>query len=113
MGGAVAMELARRLPEKIDRLLLLSPAGLTGKRMPVPPILDKIGVWILSQKKVRKSLCKQAFAYPQESVGDPEEQIASIHLQVPGWGRSLAAFARSGGIANCGEPIPHQPIDVL
>ena len=37
MGGSVAVELARRCPGRIDRLLLLAPAGLTGKPMPLPP----------------------------------------------------------------------------
>lgn len=93
MGGAVAMEIARRNPKKVNRLLLLSPAGLTGKPMPIPPVLDQLGVWFLSRPEVRRSLCRQAFANPDSSVGDPESQIASIHLKVPGWGRSLAAFA--------------------
>jgi len=113
MGGAVAMELARQRPEKINRLLLLAPAGLTGRPMPVPPLLDHFGVWFLKQPNIRKSLCRQAFADPKKSVGKAEDQIASLHLNVPGWGRSLAAFARSGGIANCGMPIPNQPLHVI
>ena len=35
MGGSAAVELARRCPEQIERLLLLAPAGLTGRPMPV------------------------------------------------------------------------------
>ena len=31
MGGALALELARRNPKKVNKLLLLSPAGLAGK----------------------------------------------------------------------------------
>ena len=107
------MEVARRHPKKVNRLLLLSPAGLTGKPMPIPPLLDQLGVWFLSRPEVRRSLCRQAFANPDTSVGDPENQIASIHLKVPGWGRSLAAFARSGGIANLGLPRPSQPVEVI
>lgn len=113
MGGAIAMDLARVNPEKIHRILLLSPAGLTGKQTPLPPIIDKIGVWFLKQNYVRKALCKQAFAYPENSVGEFEEQIASIHLKVPGWQNSLTSFARQGGIANCGTPIPTQPLEIL
>ena len=52
MGGAIAMELARRHSTKINRLLLLSPAGLTGRLMPVPRPLDQLGVWFLKQKFV-------------------------------------------------------------
>ncbi len=113
MGGSLAMEIARRNPKKINRLLLLSPAGLTGKPRPVPKPFDALGVWFLSQKPVRKSLCNQAFANPRNSVGPPEEQIASLHLGVDGWSMSLAAFARSGGLANCGTPLPSQPVEVI
>lgn len=113
MGGAVAMELARRHPNRIQKLLLLSPAGLDGKPMPVPPVLDQLGVWFLGRPGVRKGLCRQAFADPDASVGDPELQIASLQLQVPGWAPSLAAFARSGGFAGCGSPLPPQSLHVL
>ncbi len=113
MGGGVAMELARRNSNLINKLLLLSPAGICGERKKVARPFDSLGVCILKNKFVRKKLCEAAFANPNESVGAKEEQIASIHLGVPGWERSLAAFARSGGVANCGTPQPKQPIKVL
>ncbi len=113
MGGAVAMELARRYPKKVKRVMLLSPAGLTGKAFPIPHPLDKLGVCFLSQKPVRKAICRQAFADPNKSVGLAEEQIASLHLGIEGWGRSLAGFARSGGLANYGNPLPKQPLNVI
>ena len=113
MGGSVALELARRHPQQIHRLLLLSPAGLTGRRMPLPPLLDQLGVWFLGLPAVRRGLCRQAFADPASGVGPGEEEIASLHLRVPRWGESLAGFARSGGFAGCGAPLPHQPITVL
>ena len=46
-------------------------------------------------------------------MGPPEEQIASLHLQCPRWAEALAAFARSGGFAGCGEPLPSQPLHVI
>ena len=107
------MELARRHPERINRLLLLSPAGLDGKPMPVPPLLDQLGVWFLGRPGVRRGLCRQAFADPDSSVGDPEIEIASLQLKVPGWAQSLATFARSGGFAGCGSPLPPQQLHVL
>ena len=113
MGGTVAIELARKLPKKINRLLLLSPAGICNNPTKVMWPLDQLGVLFLKQSCVRRSLCRQAFANPKESVGEAEEQIASIHLNVPGWHRSLSSFARNGGVANSGEPIPNQPINVL
>ncbi len=113
MGGAIAMEIARQNPLKINRLLLLSPAGLTGKPMPIPPLLDKLGVWFLSLPPVRVGICRQAFANPDKSVGTQEKQIASLHLKMPGWASSLASFARSGGVANYGSPLPIQPLKVI
>ena len=113
MGGSVAVELARRQPERVRDLLLLAPAGLTGQPMPVPPLLDRLGAWFLGRPGVRRGLCRQAFADPDSDVGAPEEQIASLHLQCPGWGMALAAFARSGGFAGCGLPLPPQPLHVI
>jgi len=113
MGGAVAVELARRQPDAISALLLLAPAGLTGRPMPVPPLLDRLGAWFLGRPGVRRGLCRQAFADPNGQVGPPEEQIASLHLQCPGWAEALAAFARSGGFAGCGAPLPPQPLHVI
>ena len=113
MGGAVAVELARRQPDTIRALLLLAPAGLTGRPMPVPPLLDRLGAWFLGRPGVRRGLCRQAFADPDGQVGPPEEQIASLHLQCPGWAEAMAAFARSGGFAGCGAPLPPQPLHVI
>jgi len=113
MGGAVAVELSRRQPARIHRLLLLAPAGLTGRPMPLPPLLDGLGVRFLGLPGVRRSLCRTAFADPSASVGPAEEEIASLHLATPGWADSLRRFARSGGFAGCGEPLPSQPMEVL
>jgi pimeloyl-ACP methyl ester carboxylesterase len=113
MGGAVAVELARRHPERIARLLLLAPAGLTGRPMPLPPLLDALGVRFLALPGVRRGLCRQAFADPGASVGPAEEEIASLHLAAPGWAEALRRFARSGGFAGCGDPLPAQPLQVL
>ena len=113
MGGSVAVELARRQPQAIERLLLLAPAGLTGRPMPVPPLLDQLGARFLALPGVRRGRCRTAFADPDRDVGPAELEIASLHLQCPNWGPALAAFARSGGFAGCGEPLPPQPIQVL
>ena len=113
MGGSVAVELARRCPERIERLLLLAPAGLTGKPMPVPPLLDQLGARFLSLPAIRQGLCRSAFAMPDRDVGPAELEIASLHLACDNWAGALAAFARSGGFAGCGTPLPPQPISVL
>ncbi len=113
MGGAVAMGLARRRPEAIDRLLLLAPAGLGGQPRPLPAPLARWGVRFLAFPWVRKGLCRGAFADPAASVGSPELEIASLHLRSPGWAESLARFAQSGGFAGCGSPLPPQPIRAL
>ena len=113
MGGSVAVELARRQPQAVERLLLLAPAGLTGRPMPVPPPLNRLGAWFLGRPAVRRGLCRSAFADPDRDVGPAELEIASLHLQCPHWAEALAAFASSGGFAGCGSPLPAQPLQVL
>ncbi len=113
MGGALALELARQNPKKINKLLLLSPAGLAGKNPKIPWPLNHMGAFFLSQPFVRRGLCRQAFADPTKSVGPAEEQIASIHLKIPGWQSSLAEFASQGGVSNCGHPKPTQPLKII
>jgi len=113
MGGALALELARQNPKRIKKVLLLSPAGLAGKNPKIPWPLNHFGAFFLSQSFVRRGLCRQAFADPKNSVGPAEEQIASIHLKVPGWQSSLAEFAAEGGVSNCGHPKPTQPLKII
>ncbi len=113
MGGALALELARQNPQKVNSLLLLSPAGLTGKNPKIPWPLNQFGAFFLSLPFVRRELCRQAFAYPTTCVGPAEEQIASIHLKVPGWQSSLADFAADGGVSDCGLPKPNQPLKII
>ena len=114
MGGALALELARKNPKKVNKLLLLSPAGLAGKNPKIPWPFNHFGAFFLSQPFVRRGLCRQAFADPKNSVGPAEEQIASIHLKVPGWQSSLADFAAAGGVSGCGIlPKPTQPLKII
>ena len=113
MGGALALELARQNPKKVNRVLLLSPAGLAGKNPKIPWPFNHLGAFFLSQPFVRRGLCRQAFAEPKKNVGPAEEQIASIHLKVPGWQTSLADFAANGGVSGCGLPKPVQPIKII
>ena len=113
MGGAVALALARRRPERIHRLLLLDPAGLDGQARGLPAPLAALGVRFLSLPWVRRGLTRTALADPQKRVGPAEDEIASWHLQAPGWAESLAKFAGSGGFAGCGAPLPDLPISVL
>lgn len=113
MGGSVALSLARRLGDRIGRLLLLAPAGLSGRPLPLPPLLAGLGVRFLGLPGVRRGLCRSAFADPDRDVGPGELEIASLHLRSPGWAPSLAAFACSGGFAGCGTPLPPQPLAVL
>ncbi len=113
MGGALALELARQNPEKVNKLLLLSPAGLVGKNPKISWPFNHWGAFFLSQPFVRRGLCRQAFADPTNSVGPAEEQIASIHLKVPGWQSSLADFAANGGVSDCGLPKPTQPLKII
>jgi pimeloyl-ACP methyl ester carboxylesterase len=113
MGGAAAMELARRRPQQVERLLLLAPAGLSGQPMPVPPPLNQLGARFLGLPVIRRGLCRTAFAQPDRDVGPAELEIASLHLACPNWAGALASFARSGGFGGSGSPLPPQPVRVI
>jgi len=113
MGGSTALKLAFEIPNSIDRIILLSPAGLFGRPKNIPFPLNQIGASFLGLPQVRKSLCRQAFAYPDKCVGEMEEQIASIHLGCKGWRNSLASFAKSGGFAGTYKYIQNVPIKTL
>ncbi len=113
MGGSVAINLAKEIPDLIDKIILLSPAGLFGETKNIPFPLNQIGASFLGLSQVRKSLCRQAFAFPDNSVGSMEEQIASIHLGCSGWRNSLASFAKSGGFAGTYEYIKNISIKTI
>ncbi|MDC3118967.1 alpha/beta hydrolase [Prochlorococcus sp. AH-716-K03] len=113
MGGSVALNLAKEIPDLIEKIILLSPAGLFGETKNIPFPLNQIGATFLGLPQVRKSLCRQAFAFPDQSVGSMEEQIASIHLGCSGWRNSLASFAKSGGFAGTYKHIPNISIKTI
>ena len=113
MFAAVYVGKHLQIPKKINKILLLSPAGLAGNNPKIPWPLNHFGAYFLSQPFVRRGLCRQAFADPTKSVGPAEEQIASIHLKVPGWQSSLAEFAAEGGVSDCGIPKPTQPLKII
>ena len=113
MGGSVALKLAFEIPNSIDKIILLSPAGLHGEAKNIPFPLNQVGASFLGLPQVRKSLCRQAFAYPDKCVGKMEVQIASIHLGCKGWRNSLASFAKSGGFAGTHKYIQNIPIKTL
>ncbi len=110
MGGSTALKLAFEMPESINKIILLSPAGLFGEPKRIPFPLNQIGASFLGLPQVRKSLCRQAFAFPDDCVGEMEEQIASIHLGCKGWRNSLSSFAKSGGFAGTQKYIQNIPI---
>ena len=113
MGGSTALKLAFEIPDSVDKIILLSPAGLFGEPKSIPFPLNQIGASFLGLPQVRKSLCRQAFAFPNECVGEMEEQIASIHLGCKGWRNSLASFAKSGGFAGTHKYIQNIPIKAV
>ena len=113
MGGSTALKFAFENKDCIEKILLLSPAGLFGEPKNIPFPLNQIGASFLGLPQVRKSLCRQAFAYPDECVGKMEEQIASIHLGCKGWRNSLASFAKSGGFAGTNKYIQNIPIKTI
>ena len=113
MGGSVAFSLTRNIEEDIDKMILLSPAGLFTKPKKIPRPFNQMGAAFLGLPIVRKNLCRQAFASPDQSVGVAEEQIASIHLGCKGWRNSLACFAKNGGFGGTYENFKNIKIKTI
>ena len=113
MGGSVAINLSKEIPNNIDKRILLSPAGFFGEPKIIPRPFNQMGAYFLSLPIVRKNLCKQAFAFPDRSVGLMEEQIASIHLGCEGWRNSLACFAKSGGFGGSSKYFQNIPTKTI
>ena len=113
MGGSVAFSLTKEIQENVDKIILLSPAGLFEKPKKIARPFNQIGAIFLSLPIVRKNLCRQAFASPDKSVGAAEEQIASIHLGCKGWRDSLACFAKSGGFGDTYKKFPNIKIKTI
>jgi len=113
MGGSAALLLSKEISKDIDKIILLSPAGLFGDSKSIPRPFNQIGAAFLGLPLVRKNLCRQAFAYPDKSVGIEEEQIASIHLGCEGWRNSLASFASSGGFGGSYKYFQNNPVKTV
>ena len=113
MGGSAALLLSKEISKDIDKIILLSPAGLFGDSKSIPRPFNQIGAAFLGLPLVRKNLCRQAFAYPDKSVGIEEEQIASIHLGCKGWRNSLASFANSGGFGGSYKYFQNHPVKTV
>ena len=113
MGGSVAFSLTKKIKSDIGKIILLSPAGLFTKPKKIPRPFNQMGAAFLSLPIVRKNLCRQAFASPDQSVGVAEEQIASLHLGCKGWRNSLASFAKSGGFGGTYENFKNIEIKTI
>jgi len=113
MGGSVAFSLTKKIKNDIDKMILLSPAGLFSKPKKIPRPFNQMGAAFLGLPIVRKNLCRQAFASPDQSVGVAEEQIASIHLGCKGWRNSLASFAKGGGFGGTYENFKNIKIKTI
>jgi len=113
MGGSAALLLSKEISKDINKIILLSPAGLFGESKSIPKPFNQIGAAFLGLPLVRKNLCRQAFAYPEKSVGREEEQIASIHLGCEGWRNSLASFANSGGFGGSYKYFQNNPVKTV
>ncbi|WP_216904790.1 alpha/beta fold hydrolase [Synechococcus sp. CCY 9618] len=112
MGTRVAVDLARRQPERIERLMLLGPVGLTEPpvEQPLPLWLESLSLWLLNLHWFRRWLRRLMHAHARETCSAGELEICSVHLATPGWKESLRRFGRSGGFKKSDRPLPAQPI---
>lgn len=115
MGARVALDLARRRPERVARLMLISPAGLTEPPLPLPlpPLVEPFAIPFLRLWQTRFVWYLFMHANPARTFTYKQREIVSAHLGVPGWAWGLHAFFRSGGFGPNPEPFPSMPILAL
>ena len=68
MGGSTALKLAYEIPDSIDKIILLSPAGLFGEHKSIPFPLNQIGASFLGLPQVRKVFVGKHLLLPDECV---------------------------------------------
>ncbi|MBQ6381384.1 MAG: alpha/beta hydrolase [Clostridia bacterium] len=89
MGGSITTEFVKRNPEKVEKLILLAPAGMDSFKPPFYMKMCKIpgfGKWIFS-KIGAKSLfngCAREIIYSKEEIDDYQRQFA-YSLQYKGF----------------------------
>lgn len=112
MGARLALDLTKRRPERVNRLMMLSPSGLMEPvfHLPFPPIVDYAVVWLLRLWLTRYLLHRWMHARPSLSFGTKETEAMMAHLRVPGWGWSLHKFFRSGSFDDFDGTFPEKPI---
>ncbi len=99
MGGAAAIDFALTYPEAVAQLVLIDSAGFAAgpavSKFLVPP-LGYLATEFLRQPKVRRQVSLKAYVDRRLVTADAE-LCAALHLQMPGWSRSIIAFTKSGG----------------
>ena len=98
MGGSTALKLAFEIPDSIDKIILLSPAGLFGEPKSIPFLLTKLAPHFLDCLRSEKVFVgKHLLSQMNVLVNGRANCFNSLGCK--GWRNSLASFAKSGGFA--------------
>ena len=103
LGGGIALGLALRFPEKVEKLVLVSPYGIM-KKYPYHKLsylyvhtpINELSYWFLrrSRSRVRQSLLSGAFHNTQRLSQDLADEVYQA-MQDPHAGKAFASFQRS------------------
>ena len=105
MGGAAAIDFALTYPEAVKQLVLLDAAGFAKGPVLAKFFIEPLGQAVtnfLRQPRVRQKVSERAY-YDSAFVTADAELCAALHLEMPGWSRSLIAFTKSGGYGFLGD----------
>lgn len=99
MGGTTAIDFTLTYTDVVKKLVLLDSGGLTkppvmGKLM-FPP-LDYLATEFLRNLKVRQAISQNAY-YDKSFANEDALICAALHLECPGWSKSLISFTKNGG----------------
>lgn len=86
-GGAIALRIASRHPDRVDRLVLMGSMGVS---FPITPGLDKVWGYDGTYEDMRRVL--DVFAYSRVLVNDELAQVRYEGSNQPGWQEGFSSM---------------------
>ena len=117
LGGAVAIDLALKYPDCVERFILVDSVGFSGS-FPLGKHLDaSLLDWGADWLRFRKGVALQALAMLPLADSSLKHKVlcALLHQAMPSWKPAIVSFTQSGGYGYLAQQIAtiQQPTLIL